>query len=234
MRRPQLFLLHFAGGNHYSFQRITSFLHDFEVIPLELPGRGERMQEDLLTEFGSAAADLFGQILQRLRTGVFFLYGHSMGAFLTLRIANMLAAADRHPLCLVVSGNCGPGIDRGPKRYRLPHDQFINELKKLGGVPNEVLENRELLDLFLPILRADFQVAEENHLEKEPPVNIPIFAIMGEDEEYVKDICNWRHFTYSSFDHKTLGGGHFFIFEHAKEVANIIRNCFNSAATLKR
>jgi surfactin synthase thioesterase subunit len=135
---------------------------------------------------------------------------------------------------MVVSGNAGPGIDRGPKRYKFTHHQFMNELRKLGGIPVEVLENKELLNLFLPVLRADFQIAEENGLDTEPPVNIPILAIMGEDEEFVERISNWGRYTSAGFDQKILPGGHFFIFKHAVEIANLIRCSFSHAASMCR
>jgi surfactin synthase thioesterase subunit len=58
-RKAQLFLLHFAGGNIYSFNTITPGLKNLEVIPLELPGRGRRMQKGLLKDFDLAANDFF-------------------------------------------------------------------------------------------------------------------------------------------------------------------------------
>ena len=234
MKKPQLFLLHFAGGTHYSFQGMTPFLTDFEVVPLELPGRGERLHEDLIQEFDVAAEDFFRQISKKLRSGDFVVYGHSMGAFLALRVVGMLIRQNRYPLCMIVSGNAGPGLDRGAKRYLFEHDAFIGELKKLGGISREILDNKDLLDLFLPILRSDFKVAEENGMDAEPAVDVPIFAVMGDEEDYAKEITNWRRFTSAGFEYKLLPGGHFFIFEHFREIANIIRSSFYHSASLRR
>jgi external thioesterase TEII len=47
MEKPQLFLLHFAGGSCYSFQFMLPYLKDFNVLPIELPGRGRRIKESL-------------------------------------------------------------------------------------------------------------------------------------------------------------------------------------------
>jgi len=210
------------------------FLKDFDVIPLELPGRGKRIQEDLVKKFDIAADDLYNQMITKLRSGQFLIYGHSMGSYLGLRIANMLAKVNRYPSCMVLSGNAGPGIDKREKRYLLAHERFMEELKRLGGVPREVYDHEELLNFLLPILRADFEIAEENGLECEPAVNVPIFAIMGDEEDYVNEISNWKRFTYSRFDYKVLSGGHFFIFNHPCEIANIIKKSFTEAVLLKR
>src|SRR5262249_8544650 len=110
MKRPQLFLLHFAGGNCYSFQFIMPLLQRFEIIPLELPGRGRRMKESLLKDFDLAAQDIYHQLTGKLTSASFIIYGHSMGAYLALRVANMLEKAGKFPAFVIVSGNAGPGI----------------------------------------------------------------------------------------------------------------------------
>ena len=49
--KPQLFLLHFAGGNKYSFNFLKKYLESaFELVSIELPGRGDRMSEKLITD----------------------------------------------------------------------------------------------------------------------------------------------------------------------------------------
>src|ERR1043166_8245649 len=87
MKKPQLFLLHFAGGNCYSFQFMMPLLRDFEVVSLELPGRGKRINEPLVTNFDLAANDILRQLRQKLASSSFLIYGHSMGAYLALRVS---------------------------------------------------------------------------------------------------------------------------------------------------
>ncbi|MDO6434611.1 alpha/beta fold hydrolase [Flavitalea sp. BT771] len=226
MERSQLFLLHFAGGNCYSFQFIASMLSDFDVVTLELPGRGRRMEEELLKDFDQAAADIFQQLMDRLVTRKFMIYGHSMGAYLALRVSNMAARCGKAPLYLFVSGNPGPGIRDDKKRYLLESSAFVEELVKLGGMPRELVENREMFEFFEPILRADFEIAERNELAHEPAVSIPLFAIMGSEEENVEKIDNWGRFTNARFDYRILGGDHFFIHKHPHTIAGIIKQSY--------
>lgn len=232
MKKAQLFLLHFAGGNAYSFNAITSQLEGVSVIPLELPGRGRRIQERLLQDFDLAAADLFNQIVLKLNGAPFLIYGHSMGAYLGLRIANMLECVGRPPAYLIVSGNAGPGIKykRSVKRYLLGKEAFIEELKTLGGVPEQVFQDSELFNFFEPILRADFQIVETNELANESAIATPLYALMGSEEENVDQLANWGRFTRSDFCSEILQGNHFFIHKHAGRMAEILRGLYELVA----
>jgi len=234
MKKPQLFLLHFAGGNCYSFQFLTPLLNFFEVIPLELPGRGKRMNENLLNVFDVAARDLYGQLAPRLNKAPFLIYGHSMGAYLALKVCHLLEAAGRFPAYLIVSGNAGPRKkENNAYRYLLKQDAFMDMLKDLGGIPEELLSDKELFEFFEPILRADFEVAERHHMENVTPVSAPLYAMMGSLEEEVEEIQNWSRFTQAHFESKVFDGDHFFIHKHAPAIAGVINNCYNRVATLQ-
>lgn len=223
MKRPQLFLLHFAGGNCYSFQAMIPLLGDFEVVPLELPGRGRRMHEDLLKDYDLAARDFYDQIMKKLNTSNFVIYGHSMGAYLALTVSAMLEKAGKPPLFLCVSGNPGPGITLDKKRYLMNHEEFVDELRKIGGVPEEVLLDKDLFGFFEPILRADFEIVEKQEIKVESAISVRLCALMGTREQNVDKIMNWSRFTLADFDYEILEGGHFFIYDHLPRIAHNIR-----------
>jgi external thioesterase TEII len=226
--KPQLYLLHFAGGNSYSFQFLKPYFDQYDFIPLELPGRGKRMREPLLRDFEAAADDIFRQIDNSLKDSPFLIYGHSMGAYLGLRVAGRLEMKGRVPMCLVVSGNAGPGADEDVIRHLLEKDEFRAELKKLGGVPREFFNNEDLLDFFEPILRADFELNEKIDFTSLPPVHAPVYAIMGDKEPTAGRIDNWKNYTVTDASTEILPGDHFFIYDHAKRLAEIITACFSS------
>jgi external thioesterase TEII len=227
MKKTQLFLLHFAGGNRYSFQFLLPYLKSFDVIPLELPGRGRRMGEPLLRKFDVAAQDMYDQIIPKITSPDFMIYGHSMGAYLGLRVSVMLEAAGKTPAYLFVSGNAGPGMKEGDRSFLLNRQDFADELKRLGGIPEEFLADDELFELFEPILRADFEIADRSALHNEKPTSAPLFAMMGNLEEDVNDIANWGNYTKSTFASEVMEGGHFFIHKHPARIAGIIRSCYD-------
>lgn len=235
MKTAQLFLLHFAGGNTHSLKAIASLVRGFDVIPLELPGRGKRIHEVLLHDFDQAAQDMFRQFVHRLEPSApFLIYGHSMGAYLALRVANLLERTGRIPAHVIVSGNAGPGTSKAKQLHLLEYDSFIDEIRKLGGAPDELLENAELMEFFEPILRADFEIAENNGMDDEPAIEAPLYAMMGDQEENVDRITNWSRFTRSRFNYEILEGDHFFIYQHPQRVATVITECCAKADGMVR
>jgi external thioesterase TEII len=229
-QKTQLFLLHFAGGNSYSYQFMLPYLDDFDVIQLELPGRGNRIKETLFTEFDLAAEDIYQQIMARQTSPDYLIYGHSLGSYLALRVTGMLEKAFRPPAYLLVSGNPGPGVRDSKKRYLYGREAFIEELRLLGGVPDELFEHEELFDFFEPILRADFELAEKNNMSEDKPVNSPIYALMGSEEEDVDKLSNWHKFTNSDFQCEVLEGNHFFILNHPQRITHLIKQCYKKVA----
>jgi len=220
MKKKQLFLLHFAGGDCYSFQFMITYLNKFSIIPLELPGRGNRSSENLKKNFKEAAQDIYKQILDKLDGSEFIIYGHSMGAILALKVVWLLEQSNKFPSYLFVSGSQGP-TDKNKKRYLLDDKALIEEIAKYGGISREIISNRDFLDYYLPILRADLEIVEKDSYHKHV-INTPIFAMMGKYEEEVNNISNWKEFTKSAFNFQLFNGDHFFIHYHPNEIAKII------------
>ncbi len=233
-QQRQLFLLHFAGGSKYSYEFLKSkFPQDIAFLPLELPGRGGRMGEALLKDKTEAVQDYLHQIQQLRNSAPYVIYGHSMGATLSLELVKELESLQDAPEGLIVSGNPGPdslkdGEEPKPKRYLMDDVAFKKELLKLGGIPSEVLENKELYQLFSPIMRADFEIVEKEEPNfKVVQIPTPIYALMGTEENNAHKIDNWKRFTLAGLTAKTLGGNHFFIHDYPKQLAQIIMDGFD-------
>jgi surfactin synthase thioesterase subunit len=228
--KVQLFLLHFAGGSCYSYEFLKKNLrNDFEFYSLELPGRGRRNNEKFLLEKKDAVEDYFNQIKKLRNNKPYIIYGHSMGATLGLSVSKRMQEIGDAPQSLIVSGNPGPTNEkRTIKRYLLEDYRFKEELRKLGGVPDEILVDEELYSFFSPIMRADFEILEkDNFSEKGLVIQTPIYALMGDEEDTCAKITNWNRFTSSGLQSKILDGGHFFIYDHPKEIAEVLIECIN-------
>ncbi|MEP6931429.1 MAG: alpha/beta fold hydrolase [Flavobacterium sp.] len=229
----QLFLLHFAGGSSYSFDFLKKeFDQDIEFIALDLPGRGKRFDEKLLKSKKKAIDDYCKQIISLSNGSPFVIYGHSMGASLGLGVVSKLEQAGYYPARLVVSGNAGPGVKKKENviRYLLDDFHFKEELRRLGGIPEEVLTNTVLYEFFAPIMRADFECIEKKtDTEDNQQIGVlqtPIYAMMGSEEECCDAITNWTSYTSANFSYKILKGNHFFIYDHVREVANVLKKSF--------
>ncbi|MBW1295673.1 thioesterase II family protein [Aquimarina litoralis] len=240
-KKVQLFLLHFAGGSSYSFdffKKYNSELVDF--LPLELPGRGKRFDQDFLDNKQSCVQDYVRQIKSlRNKDLPYIIYGHSMGATLGLSVTFEMEKTGDYPIQLIVTGNSGPGIsydleDEDSKiRYCLNDEEFKQEVISLGGMPKEVINNDDLFEFFIPILRADFKVVETNlDYEKNTVIKTPIHALMGSEEKHQDKIDNWSEYTIGHFDYDILNGDHFFIYDHPQKVTETFKNCLTNTGVL--
>ena len=115
---------------------------------------------------------------------------------------------------LFVSAGRAPQIPhRGPPIHTLPEKEFLAELRRLNGTPSELLEHEELMEIMLPLLRADFAMYETYVYSNEPPLNCPISAFGGLQDHRVKDsdLEAWRAQTNASFSLRMFPGDHFFL-----------------------
>jgi surfactin synthase thioesterase subunit len=222
-----LFCLPFAGGNQYSYrcyaEKAPRFLN---IVPLEYPGRGGRINEPLLTSIDHLVNDLFMQVIKWSAAGSYAIYGHSMGGVLgCFLVRKIIQMGHFVPLHLFISGTPGPSsLGKDPtRRHLLGKDEFKAELRRLNGCPPEILENRELFDFLEPILRADFQLVENFVYIETPPMDIPITVISGLAEDMDEEgISSWRKESTKTVDFHVMPGDHFFIYPCAKQVMDII------------
>lgn len=94
----------------------------------------------------------------------------------------------------------------------MPKNEFINELRKLNDTPEETLANNELMDILMPVLRADFKIAN-TYLSQKFDMPFPILVLHGEDDLEIFDdaISAWEQLSSVSCEIEILPGDHFFI-----------------------
>jgi medium-chain acyl-[acyl-carrier-protein] hydrolase len=222
----RLFCFPYAGAAAYVFNNWSKFLpNDMEVCAIQLPGRGKRLREPMHTRMSTLCEALYPAV-KPLLDKPFVFFGHSMGAVISFELARLLRR-ERQPLPshLFVSGRRAAQVrEDEPPIYDLPEAEFIAELIRLNGTPREVLEHHELLELMLPLLRADFELIHTYEYSPEPPFAFPITAFGGlEDLEVSSEqLAAWREQTTSQFRLHMLPGDHFFIHRAQDSVLRII------------
>jgi medium-chain acyl-[acyl-carrier-protein] hydrolase len=211
----RLFCFPYAGGGALIYRTWCDHLpQDVEVCSVQLPGRENRLGE---TPFNSTVplVDELTKVLLPYLTKPFALFGHSMGARVAFELARKLR---RHygiePVRLFVSGSPAPQVmSEDPPSYNLPDEEFIEELRRLNGTTKEVLDNPELMQLVLPLLRADFELVQTYSYTPDAPLDCPITAYGGLKDIEVprEDMEGWREHTTSYFTLRMLAGDHFFV-----------------------
>jgi medium-chain acyl-[acyl-carrier-protein] hydrolase len=216
-----LFCFPYAGGGEAVFRTWWQGLpDDIEVCSVRLPGRDQRLQEPpiaRLTPLVHALADALGPELAR----PYALYGHSMGARIAFELARELRRRGRpDPALLAVSGRPAPHCPLRDPMHALTTEQLIGRMRRLGGTPEAVLREPELMAMFLPIVRADLEVNEVEAHRPEPPLGCPIAAFGGADDERCSrdELEAWRDHTRGGFTFEIFPGGHFFVHTAGREL----------------
>jgi medium-chain acyl-[acyl-carrier-protein] hydrolase len=212
--RLRLFCFPYAGIGASIFRTWSDGLPaDVEVCPVQFPGRGTRLMEAPFTQL-SPLVQALAQTLVPLLDKPFAFFGHSLGALVGFELARQLRRQSGvQPVRLFVSADRAPQI---PHRERpihaLPEGEFLVELRRLNGIPGKVLEEAELMQIMLPVLRADFAVYETYVHSTEPPLNCPISTFGGLQDHRVSrgDLEAWRDQTSGSFSLRMFPGDHFF------------------------
>ncbi|MDQ2771770.1 MAG: alpha/beta fold hydrolase [Bacteroidota bacterium] len=227
MEKIQLFSIPYAGGGRYSLAGLTPFLPaHFEHVALELPGRGQRVTEDLLTDLPLLVDDLLRQLTARRSGAPFLFYGHSMGGILGHELLRRLAQTGAEmPRHFLVSGCAAPCRERYlKKRHRLSDGLLTQELMKLGGLPPEVLASEELMQFCLPIIRADIQALELHAYRPAAPYPVPLTVVAGMAEGLDEaDLSEWGRETCAPVRQLRLPGNHFFINQQFRVLANLLQ-----------
>jgi medium-chain acyl-[acyl-carrier-protein] hydrolase len=202
-----------AGANIY-YPWADVLPPSWEICPVQLPGRGNRMSEPLATRL-APQVDALAAGLAPYLDKPFAFFGHSMGALIGFELARRLRrAAAPLPVHLFVSGHQAPHLpDRNPPLHALPEAAFLDKLRELNGTPEEVLRHPELRELLIPILRADFAVCETYVYAAEPPLECPVSAFSGLGDDYVnrEELEAWREQTTARFSLRMFPGDHFYL-----------------------
>ena len=211
----QLVCFHFAGGGASMFRGWAEALGpEVEVCAVQLPGREERIDEAPFTRLGPLLDALEQYVVPTLRRP-FACFGHSMGALVAFELARRLAARGvQGPAQLVLSG-CPAPRARGHLApiHALPEPQFREALRRSGGTPPEVLEDEELMQIYSPLLRADFAVGETWPDASGPALGCPITALAGEDDPIapLDAVVGFGRETRGRFALHRFPGAHFFV-----------------------
>jgi len=213
--RLRLFCFPYAGGSALMFRIWSNALPaDVEACPIQLPGRSTRLMERPFTDL-SSLIQVLAQALSSLLDKPFAIFGHSLGALMGFELARQLRRQyGVSPARLFISAGCAPQIPRrGSPIHTLPAKEFLAEVRRLNGIPKEVLEHDELMEIVIPLLRADFALYEAYVYSAEPPLNCPISAFGGLQDRKVthRDLEAWRDQTTGAFSLRMLPGDHFFL-----------------------
>lgn len=227
MKKRQLFCIPCAGGSasfYYEFARLLK--GEIDVYPIELKGHGARIEECLCNSMNDLVNDVTESVVKFGIKDNYEMLGYSMGTNICFEVQKKLSERfGIEPNHMYFCANNAPHIDENePWIHNLDDADFIKEISRFGGIPDEILREPELLNLFLPIMRADFKIENEYiGVERRLPCDISI--IYGAQDNDITRIGEWKRYTKSRCLFYEMSGDHFFIRKNTEliKLVKIIR-----------
>lgn len=211
----RLVCLPYSGGRAAAFKGLAAELPgDVELSAIELPGHGRRMREVPCTRLRPLVDQVTDVLAEQIRQP-FVLLGYSLGALLGFEATRELARRGRPgPAALFVAASKAPHVrQEGPLLHDLPQAALVEQLVRLDGSRNALLQDEELVEVMLPVLRADLGIVETYGYEPGQPLDCPVVAFGGSADATVPrpSLDAWGELTTGDFSATVLPGGHFFL-----------------------
>jgi medium-chain acyl-[acyl-carrier-protein] hydrolase len=211
----RLFCFPFAGGTAEIFHQWPEGLpRDVEMCAVQPPGRSTRLKEPPLTRI-SIIVEQLAQAMFPFLDKPFAFFGHSMGAMVLFDLAHHLKQnGGKLPVHIFVSGRRAPQVPSlHPHIHHLTNEECISIMRGYNAVPEEILENSQLMKLLMPVIKADFEAVEKWTYEEKPSLEIPIWAFAAVNDNLAsrENMEVWNLHTCKAFKLFTFPGQHFFI-----------------------
>ncbi len=216
----------YAGAGASVYRNWSKLLpHNLDAFAIQAPGRETRFLEPFVSSINDLANQAARAIMLETEKPV-VLFGHSLGAACAYETARVLERLGRVPELLIISGRQCPGT--ASKRTSIGHlsdEQFIEHVRTYKGTPSAVLENKELMELLLPLLRADFNLSEQYRHAPEPLLSCPILGLGSFQDEWLdhETLQAWGKLTQSGFETHWFEGDHFYLNQQTEELLNVIK-----------
>ncbi|MEV4772203.1 thioesterase II family protein [Micromonospora sp. WMMD723] len=215
---PELTLVvfHHAGGSAAGYHPLTRWLPQaWELLILDLPGRGKRVGERLPDTPADFYELLRGDVLDLTHRGPYALFGHSLGAIVAVEVAYALSGRDTPPLWAGVSGRVPPGrsVSVPGIAADTPDDRLLEALAALGGLPDGLGGVPEFQRRFLGLLRYDLRVLAAHRPDPtRGPLSVPLTVFAGTDDPLtpLPELGGWTAVTTAPVRQRLFRGGHFY------------------------
>ena len=227
----KLICIHHAGGGASTFANWKKYLHGIaEVMPVQLPGRENRIDEPFLKDFDTSVELITNELAPYLVDRRFSLFGHSMGGIIAYEMAKRFEQMGLRPeKCFISSTLIDENMDIVPSED-LSDEDFYERVFAYGGISDsdELFQYPELKELFTRILRADFSFIE-NYRGNKTILKCPIEEFCGKSDpmECIEHMKDWKKYTESTLTCTEFEGGHFYFLDDCQEICRVISEKIN-------
>ena len=214
-------LFHHAGGHaNFFFSWRNYFPTDVAVYAVQLPGRMNRIEEPFDSSVVVTAQNITTEIVNRINTSVYF-FGHSLGGILAYACSCELQRRQWYNVQhLFISAA------KTPQECKVMDTSVIGKdaLRAYGGLPAELENDPEVLNFFLPVIRADFKLVVDFNAFVCEILDIGVTAIYGLDDTStrIQQIVGWDEYCRYPLNLISFPGDHFYLKEYAEDLCHLI------------
>ncbi|MEU9478113.1 thioesterase domain-containing protein [Streptomyces sp. NPDC048191] len=217
--RPRLFCFHHAGGSASAFTvlRNTVAAH-VEVLPVQLPGRENRLRDTRPGSMAELVADLDEHLDPHL-TGPYAFYGHSMGALVAHDlIARRQARGALPPVRFIAGAARAPHLSPAfAAAWAEADDELVQKIIAIGGMSPDLLQYPDWLRPALDLTRADLRLCTTRGSAPVPELSCPVDVFHGAADPLVSeaDALAWTGRSSVDSTLHRFDGGHFFFLKES-------------------
>lgn len=229
-----LICLPFAGAGPSFFKDWVPLTSSLDIVAPQLPGREKRFLEEPFRDVGQAINGILDEVLQligkRNRVSIF---GHSLGAVLAYELACRLTGISGIEVeHLVVSGSPGPWAPRQRRATGLDDEGFIGQVREFAGYDHPALNDPDMREMLLPLLRADVEMHENYYPPEGQLLAVPITSVRGTDDELVssEEAAQWQTATTTPLQLIEIPGGHMYLTKEAGRLLRLIESLVSMPA----
>ena len=170
-----LLMFTFAGGSAAAYQPLLKrFPEDIDAVVYQMPGHGSRFSEPLCRSIEELVKDIC-EFLPILSDKPLFLFGHSLGGRVAYALCRQLQVLNLAlPRLVIMSASRPPDIVIHNPMSHLTDPEFLQRLSVYGGIPEEILKNDGMMELFLPAIKTDMRIFESYHCVPDWPFMLPV------------------------------------------------------------
>lgn len=223
---PPLLVFPHAGSGASAYRDFSKILsRKFRVIIFQYPGRQDRAAEPALASLEEIAAGAFGEFAASGHDpGIpVVTFGHSMGALVAFEFVRLAEAGGINVRHLNVSAAVAPSNAADKPPHPRDDEEILNHLAALEGTDSDVIADRELMRLALPVIKADYDAFDAYSCADDVKVASPIHAMGGDQDPYITlgDLYGWGRHT-ETVKVTMFDGGHFYLTSHIDAVAELL------------
>ncbi|WP_052586756.1 thioesterase II family protein [Bacillus velezensis] len=228
INKIKVFPIPYAGASVNAYYEWKKLLPDrYELCICELAGRGTRFTESCYQSVGEASEDIAKRISEQLEyDDEYVIFGHSMGALLTYEIYYKLKQmGTKEPRHLFFSGRDAPHIfEKREDIENMTNETFLTKVEQYGGIPEEFY-TKEIMDMFLPILRADFIILDNYKFQlkaEKISCRVSVFYADSDFSTHINEMHKWSEVVEGNVKFHKFKGEHFFLNRYPNDIVNTI------------